>query len=138
VFIARGGRHELTTTLLTEEEVADLVERMLKTTGRRVDISQPFTDAQLPDGSRVHIVLGGITSRYAAVNIRKFTVRATRLADLVGLGSITPAVSRSICSGRRTQPRSLTRSCMRGRTTGFRGWRDGRAHWHDAAAVFGV
>jgi pilus assembly protein CpaF len=90
VFIARGGRHELTTTLLTEEEVADLVERMLKTTGRRVDLSQPFTDARLPDGSRVHIVLGGITSRHAAVNIRKFTVRASRLADLVGLGSITP------------------------------------------------
>jgi pilus assembly protein CpaF len=90
VFIARGGRHELTTTVLTEEEVSDLVERMLKTTGRRVDISQPFTDARLPDGSRVHIVLGGITSRHAAVNIRKFTVRAARLADLVGLGSITP------------------------------------------------
>ncbi len=31
VFIARGGRHELTTTVLTEEEVSDLVERMLKT-----------------------------------------------------------------------------------------------------------
>ncbi len=90
VFIARDGRHELTTTVLTEEEVCDLVERMLKTTGRRIDISQPFTDARLPDGSRVHIVLGGITQRYAAINIRKFTVRATRLADLVALGSLTP------------------------------------------------
>ena len=89
VFVARGGRHELTTIVLTDEEVADLVERMLKSTGRRVDISQPFTDAQLPDGSRVHIVLGGITSRHAAINIRKFTVRATRLAELVALGSIS-------------------------------------------------
>ena len=90
VFIAREGRHELTTTVLTEEEVSDLVERMLKTTGRRIDVSQPFTDARLPDGSRVHIVLGGITQRYAAINIRKFTVRATRLTDLVQLGSLTP------------------------------------------------
>jgi pilus assembly protein CpaF len=89
VFIAREGRHELTTTVLTEEDVSDLVERMLKTTGRRIDISQPFTDAQLPDGSRVHIVLGGITQRYAAINIRKFTVRATRLGDMVKLGSLT-------------------------------------------------
>lgn len=89
VFIAREGRHELTTTVLTEEDVSDLVERMLKTTGRRIDISQPFTDAQLPDGSRVHIVLGGITQRYAAINIRKFTVRATRLGDMVQLGSLT-------------------------------------------------
>jgi pilus assembly protein CpaF len=53
-------------------------------------VSQPFTDARLPDGSRVHIVLGGITQRYAAINIRKFTVRATRLSDLVALGSLTP------------------------------------------------
>ncbi|GAA3121240.1 pilus assembly protein CpaF [Kribbella aluminosa] len=90
VFIAREGRHELTTTVLTEEEVGDLVERMLKTTGRRIDVSQPFTDARLPDGSRVHIVLGGITQRYAAINIRKFTVRATRLTDMVQLGSLTP------------------------------------------------
>src|SRR4051794_10060493 len=90
VFIAREGRHELTTTVLTEEEVSDLVERMLKTTGRRIDVSQPFTDARLPDGSRVHIVLGGITQRYTAINIRKFTVRATRISDLVQLGSLTP------------------------------------------------
>src|SRR3954454_20928435 len=90
VFIAREGRHELTTTVLTEEEVSDLVERMLKTTGRRIDVSQPFTDARLPDGSRVHIVLGGITQRYAAINIRKFTVRANRISDLVQLGSLTP------------------------------------------------
>ncbi|WP_132211176.1 CpaF family protein [Kribbella steppae] len=90
VFIARDGRHELTTTVLIEEEVSDLVERMLKTTGRRIDVSQPFTDARLPDGSRVHIVLGGITQRHAAINIRKFTVRATRLSDLVALGSLTP------------------------------------------------
>jgi hypothetical protein len=30
VFIARGGRSEATTTIFTEQEVRDLVERMLK------------------------------------------------------------------------------------------------------------
>ena len=38
VFVARDGRHELTTTILTAAEVRDLVERMLKTSGRRVDV----------------------------------------------------------------------------------------------------
>src|SRR5690606_13087634 len=33
VFVARNGRSELTTTVLTADEVRDLVERMLKTTG---------------------------------------------------------------------------------------------------------
>jgi pilus assembly protein CpaF len=42
VFVARRGRSELTTTILTEVQVRDLVEKMLKSTGRRVDLSTPF------------------------------------------------------------------------------------------------
>jgi pilus assembly protein CpaF len=42
VFIARRGRSELTTTILDDGQVRDLVERMLKSTGRRVDLSTPF------------------------------------------------------------------------------------------------
>ncbi len=57
VFVARDGVHELTTTILTAEQVADLVERMLKSSGRRVDLSTPFVDARLPDGSRLHVVI---------------------------------------------------------------------------------
>ncbi len=49
VFIARGGVSELTTTILTADAVRDLVERMLRSSGRRVDLSSPFVDAVLPD-----------------------------------------------------------------------------------------
>ena len=52
VFIARRGRSELTTTILGHGELADLVERMLRTSGRRIDMSTPFVDAMMPDGSR--------------------------------------------------------------------------------------
>ncbi|GAA4988167.1 CpaF family protein [Actinopolymorpha pittospori] len=89
VFIARNGRSELTTTVLTGDEVRDLVERMLKTTGRRIDFSTPFVDAMLPDGSRLHVVIPDITRTHWAVNIRKFVVRATHLEDLVALGTIS-------------------------------------------------
>ncbi len=47
VFIARRGQSELTTTILNDGQVRDLVEKMLKTTGRRVDLSTPFVDAML-------------------------------------------------------------------------------------------
>ena len=60
VFVARRGRHELTNTVLTAAEVRDLVERMLKSSGRRIDVSTPFVDAMLPDGHRLHVVLEGI------------------------------------------------------------------------------
>jgi pilus assembly protein CpaF len=93
VFIARQGRNELTTTILSASELRDLVERMLKTSGRRVDLSSPFVDALLPDGSRLHVVIPDITRRHWAVNIRKFIVRATHLDELVELGTLTPAAA---------------------------------------------
>jgi pilus assembly protein CpaF len=46
VFVARRGRSELTTTILDEGQVHDLVEKMLKTSGRRVDLSTPFVDVR--------------------------------------------------------------------------------------------
>ena len=89
VFVARAGKHELTTTILSTGQVQELVERMLKSSGRRVDLSQPFVDAMLPDGHRLHVVLEGISRSFSAVNVRKFVVRAATLRDLVGLGSLT-------------------------------------------------
>ena len=89
VFVARGGVAELTTTLLTGDEVRDLVERMLKSSGRRVDLSSPFVDAVLPDGSRLHVVIPDITREHWHVNVRKFIVKADSLDDLVRLGTVT-------------------------------------------------
>ncbi|MEO5851998.1 MAG: ATPase, T2SS/T4P/T4SS family, partial [Nocardioides sp.] len=89
VFIARRGRHELTNLMLSSAQVNELVERMLKSSGRRIDISRPFVDAMLPQGHRLHVVLEGISRGFSAVNIRKFVLRAARLHDLVELGSLS-------------------------------------------------
>lgn len=94
VFVARHGRSELTPTFLTEQQVHDLVERMLRSSGRRVDLSSPFVDASLPDGSRLHVTIPDITRRHWAVNIRKFVVAADELSDLVHLGSLTEHAAR--------------------------------------------
>ena len=48
VFVARRGHSELTTTILSAGEVRDLVEKMLKSSGRRVDLSTPFGDEMRP------------------------------------------------------------------------------------------
>ena len=89
VFIARGGVSERTAITLSDTEVRDLVERMLQSTGRRVDLSSPFVDASLPDGSRLHVVIPDITQRHWSVNIRKFSQRIRDLSRLVALGSLT-------------------------------------------------
>ena len=94
VFVARAGVAELTTTILDDAQVRDLVERMLKASGRRVDLSSPFVDASLPDGSRLHVVIPDVTREHWAVNIRKFVVKATHLEDLVRLGTLTAHAAR--------------------------------------------
>jgi pilus assembly protein CpaF len=94
VFIARRGSSELTTTILNDGQVRDLVEKMLKTTGRRVDLSTPFVDAMLPDGSRLHVVIPDITRLHWSVNIRKFVLSASSLDELVQLGTVTAQAAR--------------------------------------------
>ena len=89
VFIARDGRSELTTVVMDDAHVRALVERMLRVSGRRLDLSSPFVDAMLPDGSRLHVAIPDITREHWAVNVRRFVVRAHTVGDLVGLGMLT-------------------------------------------------
>lgn len=88
VFVARNGVPELTTVTFTDSEIRDLVERMLQSSGRRVDLSSPFVDASLPDGSRLHVVIPDVTRQHWAVNIRKFSRRVRDLQRLVELGTL--------------------------------------------------
>lgn len=88
IFAARAGRSERVPLRLTDDAVRDLVERMLHATGRRVDLSQPFVDASLPDGSRLHVVIPDVTRAHYAVNIRKFLRARRTLDDLVAAGSL--------------------------------------------------
>jgi pilus assembly protein CpaF len=89
IFVARAGVSEHLPISLSPQRIRDLVERMLLPSGRRVDMSKPFVDASLPDGSRVHVVIPDITRRHWSVNIRKFSQGLSTLADLVEVGSLS-------------------------------------------------
>jgi pilus assembly protein CpaF len=94
IFIARNGRSELTNLLLSSDDVRNIVERALMWSGRRLDLSHPFVDARLPDGSRLHVVIPEITAHHWAVNIRKHIMRSSSLEDLVVRG----VMSSEICT----------------------------------------
>jgi pilus assembly protein CpaF len=98
VYVARSGRPELTTTVLTADGLAELVERMLRASGRRLDLSEPFVDATLPDGSRLHVVIPDVTRRHPAVNVRKFVARAAGVEDLVRLGMLPAGPARFLAA----------------------------------------
>ena len=89
VFVARSGQSELTNLILTKEVVQDLIERLLIWGGRRLDVSTPFVDARLPDGSRLHVAIPEVTASEWAINIRKHLGKGSNFEELVALGSIS-------------------------------------------------
>lgn len=93
VHVARGGTAERTAIRLDESAVRELVERMLQSTGRRVDISQPFVDASLPDGSRLHVAIADVVRGSWAVNIRKFLPKYRSLEALAAQGMMPVEVA---------------------------------------------
>ncbi len=82
IFIARNGISELTNNVLSENEIVVLLEQLLRNSGRRLDVTHPFVDAFLPDGSRLHAVIPNITQKWPAINIRKFKDSNLKLNDL--------------------------------------------------------
>ncbi len=93
IFIARMGISQLTNLVLSTQEVRDLVERLLMWGGRRLDLSHPFVDARLPDGSRLHVAIPDVTATHWAVNIRKHLIRGKSLSDLTELGVMTQPIA---------------------------------------------
>lgn len=89
IFIAKSGRSELTNLILTANEVRDLVDRTLMWSGRRLDLSHPFVDARLPDGSRLHVAIPEITAEHWAVNIRKHIAQTFSIHQLSDAGVLS-------------------------------------------------
>lgn len=93
IFVAKAGVSELTNLVMSSTEVRELVERLLMWGGRRLDLSHPFVDARLPDGSRLHVAIPEVTAHHWAVNIRKHLVRGKSLDELAGLGVMSAEVA---------------------------------------------
>jgi pilus assembly protein CpaF len=96
IFVARAGRSELTNLVLTSDEVIQLVDRALMWSGRRLDLSHPFVDARLPDGSRLHVAIPEITAEHWAVNIRKHLLRTHSLKELASRGVMTAEIAQAL------------------------------------------
>lgn len=94
VFVDRGSGLELTDLRFPREsDVRRLAQRLAASVGRRLDDAMPFVDARLPDGSRVHAVLGCLASPGTCISLRVPARRSFSLQDCVASGSLTPAAA---------------------------------------------
>jgi pilus assembly protein CpaF len=96
IFIARAGKSQLINLVLTADAVKQLVDRALIWSGRRLDLSQPFVDARLPDGSRLHVAIPEITAEHWAVNIRKHLMRQKSLNELAAMGVMSSEIANEL------------------------------------------
>jgi len=94
VYVERGGELELSPVrFANEKHLLRIINRIVATVGRRIDESQPMTDARLLDGSRVNAAIAPIAVDGPLVSIRKFSKKPLTLDKLVEFGAIPDIVA---------------------------------------------
>ena len=90
VYIERDGKLERVNAVFKDEEqLRQVIDRIVSPIGRRVDESSPLVDARLPDGSRVNAIIPPLAIHGPALTIRKFSQDPFTLGRLVQFGTMT-------------------------------------------------
>ncbi|MCP9450339.1 MAG: CpaF family protein [Nitrospira sp.] len=93
VYVERAGRLQETTVRFRDDtHLRDVIDKIVAQVGRRIDESSPMVDARLPDGSRVNAVLPPLALDGPLLSIRKFVKDRLSLSELIGRGSLVPAM----------------------------------------------
>ncbi|MEO9044318.1 MAG: CpaF family protein [Candidatus Dormibacter sp.] len=104
IYVEQHGKLTLSPVRFeTNDQLMQVIDRIVSSIGRRVDESSPMVDARLKDGSRVNVIIPPLALRGPTLTIRKFAKEAFTVADLVNFGTITEDMVRFL------------RACVRGR-----------------------
>jgi pilus assembly protein CpaF len=72
-----------------EEQIIQVIKRIVAPVGRRIDESVPLVDARLKDGSRVNAIIPPLAVSGPTLTIRRFAAKPFTGEQLIGFGSIT-------------------------------------------------
>ena len=104
VFVERFGKLELTPVRFKDERhLLRIIEKIVSTVGRRVDESQPWVDARLPDGSRVNAIIRPCALDGPLLSIRKFAKIPLTMGRLIEIGTLTTEMA-AVLEGHRPRP----------------------------------
>ena len=88
VYVERHGKLQLSDCqFMDDASVMSVIERIVAPLGRRIDESQPYVDARLPDGSRVNAIVPPLALSGPTLTIRKFAKKTLTVEDFVRLGT---------------------------------------------------
>lgn len=65
-----------------------VIEKIVSPVGRRIDKSEPYVDARLPDGSRVNAIIPPLAVKGPCLTIRKFATVPITIDKLVEFGAL--------------------------------------------------
>lgn len=95
IYVERNGKIELTDLKFTDnEQLIQIIRRILAPLGRRIDESSPLVDARLKDGSRVNAIIPPLAVSGPTLTIRKFPKERLTVDDLIRFGSLTPQMAK--------------------------------------------
>jgi pilus assembly protein CpaF len=104
VFVERHGQLEMTVVRFKDDRhLLRIIDRIVSAVGRRVDESQPWVDARLPDGSRVNAIIPPCALDGPLLSIRKFardTLTIQRLVDNAALTADMATLLQGVVKGR--------------------------------------
>ena len=94
VYVERQGRLEMTSVRFKDERhLLRIIDKIVSAVGRRIDESQPWVDARLPDGSRVNAIVPPCALDGPLLSIRKFGASPMTIEKLIEKGALTPPVA---------------------------------------------
>ncbi len=84
-------KYEMMTTNIafySDSEIQNVINKIARDVGRRVDFSTPLLDARLPDGSRVNATIPPASVDQSSLTIRKFRKDPYTLLDLIRINTL--------------------------------------------------
>ena len=91
IFIEQKGKLTLTKyKFRNNEQVVQVIKRIVSPLGRRIDESVPLVDARLKDGSRVNAIIAPLAVSGPTLTIRRFSQKPFGPADYFRFGTISP------------------------------------------------
>jgi pilus assembly protein CpaF len=92
IYVEMYGKILLTDLRFSDEpQLLDVIHFLVESAGRQIDEDMPLCDARLPDGARLHAAIPPVAVDGPLLTIRKFSRDLLQVADLVRMGSCSPA-----------------------------------------------
>ncbi|MBI4668979.1 MAG: Flp pilus assembly complex ATPase component TadA [Elusimicrobia bacterium] len=76
----------------SDDQLIEVIRKIVAPLGRRVDESSPLVDARLKDGSRVNAVIPPLAVSGPTLTIRRFSAKPLTYDQLIAMGALTKEV----------------------------------------------